>query len=179
VLADNPRLTVRLVEGANPQPIILDSRLRTPLDANLLQGDAQPWIAYCSPAAYPAAEHPSQPERARALEERGARLLSLPTDACGRPSLPALLDRLAELGMASLMVEGGARVITSFLVENLVDQVVLTIAPLFLGGLPAIERAPEGIPVSAVHRQPEPLACLQDMDYSRYGDDLVVWGRLR
>src|SRR5205823_12555295 len=46
VLADNPRLSVRLVEGKDPQPIVADSRLRLPLSANLLyQHPLSPWIA--------------------------------------------------------------------------------------------------------------------------------------
>jgi len=174
VLADNPRLTVRLAEGEDPQPVILDSKLRTPLDANLLHGDIHPWIAYCQPESAHGEAQPYQLERARALEERGARLLSLPPDTCGRPSLPALLECLAEQGVNSLMVEGGARVITGFVTGNLVDQVVLTIAPLFLGGLPAIDRAPQ-VPADD---QPEMLARLQEMGCESFGGDLVVWGRL-
>jgi riboflavin biosynthesis pyrimidine reductase len=49
------------------------------------------------------------------------------------------LEKLAEMGVTSLMIEGGAQVIASFLRERLVDMVVLTIAPLYLGGLPAVE----------------------------------------
>ena len=45
VLADNPSLTVRRAEGQNPQPIILDTRLRTPLDADLIKRpDLSTWI---------------------------------------------------------------------------------------------------------------------------------------
>ena len=45
VLADNPRLTVRLVQGQDPQPVVLDSHLRIPLEASLLHNSRRPWIA--------------------------------------------------------------------------------------------------------------------------------------
>src|SRR4029450_6900487 len=65
VLADNPRLTVRLVEGKNPQPIVADSRLRFPLSANLLCAHPlAPWIA---------AGEPADASRQRVLEAAGAR----------------------------------------------------------------------------------------------------------
>jgi riboflavin biosynthesis pyrimidine reductase len=74
---------------------------------------------------------------------------------------------LAELGLNSLMVEGGASVITSFLAQGLVDNLVLTIAPVFIGGLWAIE-APGAVP----HYR------LEDPVYERLGDDLIVWGKI-
>ena len=133
VLADNPRLTVRLAQGRQPQPVILDSHCRTSLDARLLREHPLPaWIATTQAA-------PS--ERRLALESARGRLLVLPAGSQGRVDLPALLDCLAEMGVNSLMVEGGANVITSFLSQHLADQVVLTIAPVFLGGLHTFDGA--------------------------------------
>ena len=77
----------------------------------------------------------SNARKAAELERLGALLLRLPPDSAGRVSIPALLERLAGLGIDSLMVEGGARVISAFLQQNLVDRIVLTVAPVFLGGL--------------------------------------------
>lgn len=158
VLADNPRLNVRLVEGRPPQPVIVDSHLRFPLDANLITASC-PWIATTDQA---------EKERQRALEAAGARILRLPADADGRVSLPALLDRLGELGVNSLMVEGGARVITSFLSQQLASYVVLTIAPVFVGGLPSVNKLPraKGFPR------------LRDMHPQQLGNDLIVCGDL-
>ncbi|MCB8988781.1 MAG: GTP cyclohydrolase II [Ardenticatenaceae bacterium] len=131
VLADDPRLTVRLVGGPNPQPIVLDSNLRYPLTANLSQHpDHQPWIATTVSAKAP---------RWQELQSSGAHLFSLPADGRGRVDLPALLTQLSERGVQSVMVEGGARVITSFLDLHLVDRVAITIAPLLVGGLHAVE----------------------------------------
>lgn len=157
VLADDPLLTVRLVEGKDPIAVVLDSRLRIPVTCKLLARRPQEtWIATTSAA----------PEEQRAaLQATGARLLLLEADDTGHVSLPALLSGLGEMGVNSLMVEGGAQVITCFLAGGWVDQLSLTVAPLFLGGLPALE---QNLPIPSR---------LQSLEYERLGDDLVVWGK--
>jgi 3,4-dihydroxy 2-butanone 4-phosphate synthase/GTP cyclohydrolase II len=160
VLADNPRLTVRLVKGKNPQPIVADSRLRFPLDANLLRHHPlSPWIATSEWA---------DAERQKMLEAAGARVLRLPTNAKGQVNLSALLERLGKLGINSLMVEGGARIITSVLSDQLVDHLVLTVAPMLVGGLRAVRRLGQS---DQVH-----LPRLHNLRYQQLGEDLVLWG---
>jgi len=166
VLSDDPRLTVRLVEGRNPQPVVLDGQLRFPLEAKLLQGEPLPWIVTHQQPIDPEAHQ----QKKSTLEARGARLFEIPPDENNDLSLPALLAELADMGIDSLMVEGGARVITSFLSKRLVDQFVLTIAPVFLGGLPAVE--------IAVQDGETTFPTPRDLGYDRLGDDLIVWGRL-
>jgi len=159
VLSDDPRLTVRLVDGKNPQPVILDSHLHTPPQAKLIRDNPCPaWIA---------STENTDPHKRAALELSGARLIELPADTAGRVQLPPLLYYLADLGIANLMVEGGARVITSFLTQGLANRIVLTIAPRFLGGLPAVE---------PYKRPQQSLPHLQNVNYQRLGDDLIVWG---
>jgi 3,4-dihydroxy 2-butanone 4-phosphate synthase/GTP cyclohydrolase II len=157
VLADDPSLTVRHVPGPSPQPVVLDSRLRFPLQARLLRHPRGVWVA-CSGA---------DPQKRLALQSAGARLLDLPPDEAGRVSLPALLACLADEGIDSLMVEGGARVIRAFLSQGLADTLVLTIAPLFVGGLHAIEGLLPDFPR------------LEEAGYERLGEDLIVWGRIK
>jgi len=159
LLADDPRLSVRLAKGRDPQPVVLDSRLRFPLDASLLQGSRLPWIA-----SLPGAD----PQKRVELEKRGATILSLAEDDDGRVSLPDLLRCLAEKGLNSLMVEGGASVISSFFAQGLADRLVLTIAPVIIGGLRAVE------PESGLISRPR----LENPGYERLGDDLIVWGAL-
>jgi riboflavin-specific deaminase-like protein len=156
ILADDPRLTARLAGGANPQPVVLDSWLRFPPGAQLLL-IGSPWIA-TTPAA--------DPQRCAQLEQAGAQVLTLPAGSRGGVSLKALLERLGEMKVGSLMVEGGGQVIGSFLQERLVDYIVLTITPLYLGGLPAVDN----VPGSALPR-------LENPRYAAFGEDLVVWGR--
>jgi GTP cyclohydrolase II len=159
LLADNPRLNVRLVEGKDPQPIVVDSRLRFPPYANLLRNGRVPWIATSEGA---------DPERQAALEQIGARVLPLPTGANGWVDLTALLEYLGRLGVNSLMVEGGAQIITSFLATRLVDQVVLTIAPMLVGGL----RVMDYLGQAQMHCFPR----LRQVSYQRLGEDLVLRG---
>ena len=158
-LADDPRLTARLAGGPHPQPVVVDSRLRFPPDARLLDHPTHtPWIASSECA---------NPERAQALEARGADVLRLPEQADGRVDLGVMLDRLGERGIASLMVEGGAAIITSFLAGRLADQLVLTIAPRLVGGLGAVER---------------PLADEVHLHGTlswRAGTDMIVWGQFK
>jgi riboflavin biosynthesis pyrimidine reductase len=65
-----------------------------------------------------------------------------------------------------VMVEGGAGVITSFFQSRLVDLIVLTIAPCFVGGFHAVQ-----------NRLPNNSLRLDDFSMKRYENDLVVWGR--
>jgi riboflavin-specific deaminase-like protein len=139
VLCDNPSLTTRLVAGADPQPVVLDSQLRTPLGCKLLT-DARcrrKPILVCLEGAATA-----HPERAAALRQAGARLLEAPPDASGRVDLARALALLAG-ELDSVMIEGGASVISSALgsahVCALISRVVLTVAPLFLGGVNAVQ----------------------------------------
>lgn len=159
VIADDPGLNVRLADGTDPQPIVLDSKLRFPVDANLLAGPGpSPWIATTPQASE---------SRRQALEQVGARVITLPSTSQGAVLLPALLDWIRTQGMNAVMVEGGASVITSFIASRLVDHVVLTIAPTFVGGLNAI-----GDLESSGVARPN----LVNIGYRRVGDDLVVWG---
>ena len=160
VLADDPALTVRLVAGDSPQPVILDSQLRTPADARLLRGGV--WIATTPEGA--------QSARRQRLEQGGARILTLPADENGRVDLAALLTCLGAEGIRSLMVEGGARVLTSFLEEGLADYAVITIAPVFLGGYQVIQSAGAGDELRAV------MPRLQNVEQVQLATDTVLWG---
>jgi len=162
VLADDPRLTARLVDGRNPQPVILDTRLRFPLTARLLQNpDLGPLLIASNLAS----------ETSRlALEAAGARVLGVPTLENGLLDLNAILDQLGGLGITSVMVEGGARTITSFLKNALVDTLILTIAPTLVGGLNAID--------PALWLGMSPLPRLRDVHCQQLGEDVIIWGDL-
>jgi len=157
ILADDPRLTVRRVSGPQPQPIVVDTSLRTPPQAQLLRGPRPPWIA---------ASESVSPEAAAPLRAAGADILWVPRSQDGGLDLRVLLRMLRARGVERLMVEGGARILTSFLRSGLADLLILTLAPRFVGGLPA---------VGDLHgRHPS----LVDLQAARLGPDLVVWGDL-
>lgn len=161
VLSDDPQLTVRLVSGRDPQPIIVDSQLRTPPTAQMVRAGRRPWI-FTTAAAGDAQQ--------AALEAAGAVVVRLPTDSQGLVSLAALLAQLHDRAIRRVMVEGGARVISNFLATHLADRLVLTIAPLLLGGLSAVDHLGQvngrGIP-----RLARPIM-------QPYGQDMVLFGEL-
>jgi GTP cyclohydrolase II len=123
VLRDDPRLTVRMVPGASPIRVILDSRLRVPPQAQILDGDA---ITIALTTAR------SSPARREALRQRRVRVEVVREGPDG-VDLHEGLVRLSELGIRSLLVEGGARVITSLLRDRFADRVVMALAPMLLG----------------------------------------------
>ena len=128
VLADNPLLTRRL--GLNPGEswtrVVLDSRLRTPTAAQVVQtSPEQTLIAHTSEAALT--------DRHR-LEKSGVQLVEIGAGADGRVELHQLLEHLARRDVAALLVEGGSAVHGSFADAGLVDEAVFFIAPLLIGG---------------------------------------------
>ena len=134
VLSDDPLLSVRLVEGAQPQPVILDSRLRFPLEAKLLsRTDRKPWI-FCLEGTEAAMGRGAAREHAGALTAAGARLFPVPPGKGGL-DLPRVLARLLAENIHSLMVEGGARVLGSFMSQGLASQAVITVSPAVLKGI--------------------------------------------
>ncbi len=158
VLADDPSLTVRLIQGRSPRPIILDSHLRTPYDARIMTNPQSVMIVTDSQSG----------DRSKKISAAGATVLRLPSTAPGNIDLGALLDELAKRGVRSIMVEGGAEVLTSFLTEKLVDYLVVTIAPRYIGGYSAIcKRDGPGVLL------PE----LIDTETSQLGSDIVLWGQ--
>lgn len=159
LLADDPQLTVRLVPGRSPQPVVVDSHLRTPPAARLFGTRRGTWIATTDQA---------DDQKRAGLEASGARVLRVPAWANGWVDLPALMEQLAQQGIAHLMVEGGARIITSFLRARLVDYAVITLAPQFVGGMPALSTGERG-----------ELPRLGSWASHRVGDDLVLSGTLR
>ena len=130
VAADDPRLTPRLVEGPAPVRVILDSTLRLSPSAHAVTDGAAPTILATTERA---------PLARRQLFSQRVEVLVLPATEGGRVDLGALLDELGSRGMLSVLVEGGAGVITAMLRERRVRRLIVSIAPLVLGtGIEAI-----------------------------------------
>ena len=127
VLADDPELTVRHVVGRQPVPVVLDARGRIPLAARLLAGNRQPVLATRSLTAA---------HRAK-LETAGFRVWELPGKGEG-VDLPRLLACLGEIGIDSILIEGGGETAASFLEAGLVDRVSFLLAPILIGGRSAV-----------------------------------------
>jgi 3,4-dihydroxy 2-butanone 4-phosphate synthase/GTP cyclohydrolase II len=151
-------LNVRLVDGEDPRPIVVDSRLRIPRRVNLLDSHPAIWVA-ATAAASEAAE--------RELSSRGAEVLRMPALANGWVDLEALLRRLDERGVRHVLVEGGARILTSFITSELVDYLVVTISPRFVGGVRALSSRELAFPPR-----------LGEWRAERVGEDLVLAGEV-
>jgi GTP cyclohydrolase II len=123
LLQDDPQLTVRMVPGASPLRVVLDSTLRTPLTAKVLSDDAATLIL-CRPDADPA--------RRLALGATGVVVRDVPGGPQGL-QITDVLQLLRSLGVESLLVEGGGRVITSMLRAGAVDRVVVSVSPTIIG----------------------------------------------
>jgi diaminohydroxyphosphoribosylaminopyrimidine deaminase/5-amino-6-(5-phosphoribosylamino)uracil reductase len=124
VLADDPRLDVRLVSGRDPIRIILDTRLRTPPNANVITHEsASPTWVFHAPGA-------SGGEK---LRREGVALIEAPVGASGSLDLAHVLAELGRRDLLRVLVEGGARVHGELIAAGLADRVVLFLAPLVLG----------------------------------------------
>ena len=162
VIADDPLLSVRLLPEPpphpQPQPVVLDSWLRFPLSARLLaREDRKPWIFASGPDE---PEGDRLDEKARALEQKGARVFRVSRGPGGLDLYPVLRALGAE-GMTSLMVEGGARVLRAFMTAGFAEQLVVTVSPSAVEGL----------------QGPDMPGLVQSVT-ERFGADSVTWGTL-
>ena len=149
VLADDPMLTVRLpgLEAQSPVRVVLDRALRLPGESQLVHSARQTplWVMTSDLAEAPAAMK---------LGAAGAQVIRVPVTDGPPPGLDLklVLSALAERGITRLMVEGGARVASSFLSAGLVDEVWLLRGPDAIGrdGIPALDTQP----LSVITRSP-------------------------
>lgn len=163
VKVDDPQLTVRACHGGQPRRVVLASGLDVPTSARVFAPGASLLVFGASGAS---------PQARDRLVAAGAEVITVPKGHDGLVSLPAAMAELRERGIARLLVEGGARVLTSFLREQLADEATIEIAPRFLGapGVHAvgpIDTAGRGDGVS-----------LSDVHVGRAGASVVVRGRL-
>jgi 5-amino-6-(5-phosphoribosylamino)uracil reductase/diaminohydroxyphosphoribosylaminopyrimidine deaminase/5-amino-6-(5-phosphoribosylamino)uracil reductase len=164
VCRDDPRLTVRLTSGDDPLRVIVDSTLRTPLASAVLANGAATGTVL-------AVTERASAERCDEVRSLGATVLRLPSDAGGHVNLSALLSELHALGVGSVMVEGGAALITSFLCNQLVDRLVVCIAPKILG------RGIEAVGDLGICELDDSLI-LTDISVITYGVDIILDSRI-
>ena len=121
VLADDPQLNVRIATERQPLRVVLDSALRMPPTARMLQGGR---VLVCTAS--------QDAGKRAALERQGAEVLLLP-DAAGQVDLPAVLRELARRGINEVLVEAGKTLNGALLRAGLLDELVLYLAPQLLG----------------------------------------------
>jgi diaminohydroxyphosphoribosylaminopyrimidine deaminase/5-amino-6-(5-phosphoribosylamino)uracil reductase len=164
VLADDPLLTDRsgLPRRRRLLRVILDSRLRLPLQSRLVRSAAGDLVVFTTEAASAARE--------RQLRQAGVEVVRVPA-RMGRPDLGAVLAELGRREILSLLVEGGARVNGSLLAAGLVDRVVLFYAPRLAGRVT--------VPLATLQQHWKKLPKLLVPRLCQYGEDFAVEGYLR
>lgn len=161
VLADNPSLTTRLVEGKNPIRVIVDSTARTPLDSKVVTDkSARTLIATTSKAP---------PDKISALKACGFEVITAGDGE--RVDLQLLMQELARREITSVLVEGGGTIHFAMLNAGLVDKVLAFIAPKIIGGANALT-AVEGAGFAKL----SDAVTLKDLTLEQLGDDILLSG---
>jgi len=165
VLADDPSLTTRLTKGKGRDPlrIIVDTHLRTPLNAKVMNQDS------------PADTLVVTSEDAGLEDQEKFRAQGVPTLVCptraGRIDLNTLMTKLGEMSITSLLVEGGASITGSMLREGLIDKFYIFKAPKLFGG-------DDGIPMTTGPgaKRMDECVILKQIKTRRFGDDILIRG---
>ena len=166
VLADDPQLTVRLVEGRDPLRVIVDATLQIPAQARVLtDGNAKNTLIATTAAA--------KEEQIASLRQSGAEVIVLPVEGhTSRLNLAALLLELGRKGVKSVLVEGGSQIITSLLATKLVNRLIVVIAPKIIG------RGIEAVNDLGITELSEAIT-FASVEISKLGSDVVFDCRLQ
>ena len=161
VVKDDPLLTCRVPGGKDPIRIVVDSTLRVPLHAAVFNphSAARTIVATCSADA----------TRHAALISHGGELLSCAARA-GRVDLDDLFRQLGELGIQSILLEGGSHLAGAALRAGLIDRCLIFLAPKLVGGAGMGLFAGEGVSMMGDALR------LEGMTVKRIGADLLVQG---
>ena len=164
VIADDPLLTARPGKGKKLTRIVLDNHLRIPLDCKMIKtAKKHPLLIYTLEKSVAA-----NPEIAEKITKKGAEVFAY-QDVQGRSNLHFLLNELSKRGIAHLLVEGGPRVLTSFLKEGLADEIVVYIASKILGAQGSAD-------ITGPMAELTQAVGLHHVDIKRFGDDVRLSG---
>jgi diaminohydroxyphosphoribosylaminopyrimidine deaminase / 5-amino-6-(5-phosphoribosylamino)uracil reductase len=163
-LTDDPLLTVRHVPGSSPMRVVFDTQLRLPAKSKLVTSlNEAPVVVVTSLEAPESAE--------QILVDAGVKVIRIPVSAGGRLDMNQAFRALAQFGVVSMLIEGGAELTGSLLASRLPDELHMFIAPILLGprGRPgAVDWAGPELPSEAPRiRIPHWELC---------GRDAYVWG---
>lgn len=132
VRTDNPRLTARLGQETQPYRVVLDEKLRIPITANILKDEfCNKTILFTTPSHDEAVKEK--------LIRQGVQVNVVNGNGTGMVNLREVVSKLGEMGISSVLVEGGSRIFTQFIRESLFDKISIFIAPMIVGeGIHAI-----------------------------------------
>ena len=167
VLADDPLLTDR---SGKPRRrpflrVVLDSRLRLPLESQLVRTAQNDVLVLCSFA---------EQNCMRELREKGIRVEQIAASDDGRPDMQAVVRRLGEIGVTSVLVEGGGLVNWAALAAGVVDKVFLYYTPKILAGTESVPFA-----AGAGFRHMNEAPQVKELRFHHFGDEFAVEGYLR
>jgi len=165
VLKDDPRLTARHPHWAGKKliRIILDSTLRLPVRSRILTTLTEGKVIIFTTGG-------ASPRKRAILEKMGVEVIEIPGPS-RLLELPEVLARLGERGIASLLVEGGSRLLTAMIQERLADKLFLTVSPRLIGG----ETAPSLLGGEGVRLVRKSMR-LRKVSTFPIGDDLIIQG---
>ncbi len=163
VLHDDPKLTVRHVEGPNPARIVVDTHLRALPNASMIDDDGGPVYVLCERNAASGNE--------ATLSEKGVHVIACPTDREGHVDLVWAMREIGRRGIASILVESGGGLSTALIRNRLVDRLTVFINPSLMGdGIPWVN----DLGIRDAQRRPH----LQCVTTHCVGDDVVITGLL-
>lgn len=165
VLVDNPRLTTRLSnrEGIHPIRVIVDTKCSIPIDARVISEKGKTIIATTKEAPV---------EKVEALLKRGVTILIVDTRN-QKVDLKKLMIKLGEVGIDSVLLEGGSEMNYSALADGIVDEVITFIAPKIVGG----QGAKTSIGGKGITHMNNAFG-LKDIQIEKMGEDLMVRGKI-
>ncbi len=158
---DDPSLTVRLVEGRNPFRIVLDSSLKLKLSCKIFNCTDANTIIVTS------AKSKTNINKIKNLTARGIKLLFAKSNTNGEINLKSALKEIGKLGISSILVEGGSGIFSSFVRQDIFDEINTFISPKLLGN---------GIPVfgDLNIRNINKAKTLRISSFEKIGEDLLI-----
>lgn len=165
IQADNPRLTTRMgsKKGSDPIRIVLDAHLSISPDANILNLDSN------SDTILVIGSNIAE-DKKNSVQKKGVRLIQQPV-ASDQINLSLLMDQLGAMGITSVLVEGGSRVIASAFSSGVVDKIYFFYAPKILAG-------DDGVPICrGTGRQlMKDSLRIKNVRVRRFDDDVMIEG---
>ncbi len=156
---DNPKLNVRHIKGPSPRVIIIDPNMETPLDSKIFRFiNKKPPIIIC--------DNKTDIDKISAFRQQCSAEV-LVCNLSQENNLEDPLNKLYDLGIKTLMVEGGGKTIFRFIQEKFVDYFVMTISPMFLGSEQSIRYSNFSNSINDF---------ISKANYQKIGTDIVVFG---
>ena len=163
VIKDDPQLTVRNVKGRQPLRLILDTSLKIPMESKILNDSfsGKTHIFY-NPESAPAERVKNHSGKKYSIHPAGI-------NSSGRISLPEVMNISWDLGIKSILAEGGSTLAAELIKEKLINRISLFIAPVFfIKGIHSFSFSPSGIPTKEFE--------LSETEINIIGDNILVSG---